>query len=92
MFQVDHKKGLTLTEVAEGVSVEDVSSCTDEQTKKLTTVHFGTVFDIKCSRAAAYRALTAFARVQLRVLCLHYDAGLCVRSLVPTIYRITCFC
>ena len=68
MFQVDHKKGLTLTEVAEGVSVEDVSSCTDEQTKKLTTVHFGAVFDIKCSRAAAYRALTAFARVQLRVV------------------------
>ena len=36
---------LTLTEVADGVSVEDVSSCIDEQTKKLTTVHFGAVFD-----------------------------------------------
>ena len=32
-----------------------------------------------------------FARVQLRVLCLHYDAGLCVRSLVPTMYGITCY-
>ena len=31
-----------------------------------------------------------FARVQLRVLCLHYDAGLCVHSLVPTMYGITC--
>ena len=91
MFQVDQEKGLTLTEVADGVSVEDVSSCTDEQTKKLTTVHFDAVFDIKCSWPAAYRALTTFARVQLRVLCLQYDAGLCVRSLVPTIYRITCY-
>ena len=36
--------------------MEDVSSCTDEQTKKLTTVLFGAVFDIKCSWPAAYRA------------------------------------
>ena len=32
-----------------------------------------------------------FALVQLHVLCLHYDAGLCVRSLVPTMYGITCY-
>ena len=47
VFKVDHEKGLTLTEVADGVSVEDVSSCTDEQTKKLTTVHIGAVFEMQ---------------------------------------------
>ena len=50
VFQVDHEKGLTLTEVADGVGVKDVSSCTDEQTKKLTTVHFSAVFDNAASR------------------------------------------
>ena len=50
MFQVNHEKGLTLSEVADGVSVEDVSSCTDEQTKKLTTLHFGAVFDNAAGR------------------------------------------
>ena len=64
VFQVDHEKGLTLTEVAEGVSVEDVSSCTDEQTKKLTTVHFGAVFDIKC-RQATNLELIGFSDVWL---------------------------
>ena len=41
-----------------------------------------------CTFVCVY--IIAFARVQLRVLCLHYDAGLCVRSPVPTIYGITC--
>ena len=42
-----------------------------------------------CTFVCVY--ITAFARIQLRVLCLHYDAGLCVRSLVPTIYGSTCY-
>ena len=68
-------------EDTDGVSVEDVSS--KVQTKKLTTVHFGAVFDIKCSWPAAYCAqVHAHPRAQARCSppaeFVHATSNLCV--------------
>ena len=55
---------------------------------KLTWCRFACVHILLYARSC----VCAFARVQLCVLCLHYDAGLCtcIRLQVPTIFGITC--